>query len=231
MSHTLRWLGHSAWEIVTSEQKRVLIDPWLSGNPSAPVSIADLGPADYALITHDHFDHASDLVEVVGKTGAALVGQPEVVARYEKEAAEKNQEIETIGMNIGGTVELNGIRVTMTDAYHSSETGMPAGYILTLEDGRVVYHLGDTGLHANMATWGELFDIDVALIPIGDRFTMDGRQAAHALRHLKPKHAIPIHFKTFPLLAQSADNFVRHAREVAPDVAVHVLEPGDTFEL
>lgn len=103
----------------------------------------------------------------------------------------------------------------------------PAGYILTLEDGKVLYHAGDTCLHCNMATWGALFDIDVALLPIGDHFTMDGRQAAHALRMLGAKVALPMHYRTFPLLAANADDFVRHAREQAPSTRVEVIDPGD----
>lgn len=231
MSNTLRWLGHSGWEIVTSGGKRLVIDAWLSQNPAAPIAITDLGPCDYALVTHDHADHASDVVEIARTKGAVMVGQPEVVKRYSEQAQASGRPIEAIGMNIGGTVDLGGVRVTMTDACHSSESGSPAGYILTLEDGKVIYHMGDTGLHINMSTWGELFDIDVVLIPIGDHFTMGARQAAHALKWLKPKHALPMHYKTFPLLAQSADEFRRYAREAAPEVAIHELEPGDVFHL
>jgi len=231
LAHRLRWLGHSAWEVETAGGARVYIDPWLSGNPVATVALSDLKPAVAVLITHDHSDHAGDAVDVTGHTGATLVGQPEVVRKYGNRAKERGKEIKTLGMNIGGTTRLGGIQITMTEAYHSSETGTPAGYILTLEDGRVVYHMGDTGLHINMSTWGELFDIDVVLIPIGDHFTMGGRQAARALKWLKPKHAIPMHYKTAPLLAQSADELVRHAAEHAPEVAIHVLEPGETFEL
>lgn len=226
METRLRWLGHSGWFISTAKGRRILIDPWLRGNPVAPLSIEQLGSADYVFITHDHADHAGDAVEVVKATGATLVGQPEVVAKYHQDA-EGSSIPEPIGMNIGGTVDLDGIQVTMTDAYHSAEVGMPAGYILTLEDETVIYHMGDTGLHVNMSTWGELFDIDVVLIPIGDHFTMGAHQAARALQWLKPRAAIPMHYKTFPLLAQSADNFIQCAGETAPEVTVHVLEPGD----
>src|SRR5690606_37762731 len=231
MSNTLRWLGHAGWHVVTSQGRRLLIDAWLSQNPVAPLSIEELGPCDDLLITHDHMDHAADAVEVAKATGATLIAQPEIVARYTGEAEAKGVSIQAIGMNIGGTVTRGEVQVTMIDAYHSSEHGTPAGYILTLEDGKVVCHLGDTGLHVNMATWGDLFDIDLVLIPIGDHFTMGAKQAAHALKWLKPKHAIPMHYKTFPLLAQSADEFVAQARSIAPDVTVHVLQPGETFEL
>lgn len=231
MAHELRWLGHSGWEITTAQGRKVLIDPWLSENPVAPDSIEALGPAEYVLITHDHFDHASDAVAVAHATGATLVGQPEVVHRCQRDGSSDGKRFEAVEMNIGGSVDLEGLKVTMTDAYHSSESGTPAGYILTLENGQVIYHLGDTGLHVNMSTWGELFDIDVALVPIGDRFTMDGRQAAHALKWLKPKHALPMHYRTFRLLAQSAEDFVEHAKRTAPEVEIHLLDPGGTYRL
>lgn len=217
----LKWLAHSGWQITTSRGKVLFVDCWLSGNPLAPMKVEDLPKAGFALITHDHADHAGDAVNVARQTGATLVGQPEVMARYGKAGAEKR-----IEMNIGGTVDLDGVRATMTDSYHTSETGTPAGYILQLEDGKVLYHSGDTGLHANMATWGSLFDIDLALLPIGDHYTMGGRQAAHALRLLKAKAAAPMHYRTFPILAQSADEFVRHAKEQAPSAKIHVIDPG-----
>lgn len=227
MSHRLKWLGHSGWLLTTTKGKVLLIDPWLSQNPVAPLKLEDLPAADYVLITHDHSDHAGDTVAVVRQTGATLVAQPEICRRYHEAGVPKDKVLYGIGMNIGGSVTLDGITVTMTDAYHSSETGTPAGYILTLEDGKVLYHAGDTGLHCNMATWGRLFNIDVALLPIGSVFTMDARQAVQALQMLKPKLAIPMHYRTFPILAQSADEFVRLAREQAPETEVRVLQPGE----
>jgi L-ascorbate metabolism protein UlaG (beta-lactamase superfamily) len=222
VANTLKWLGHSSWQLTTSKGLVLLIDPWLNGNPVATMTIEDLPKAAFSLVTHDHRDHAGDSVAVTRHTGATLVGQPEAVGRYKKDGVEN-----VLGMNIGGTVDLGGVRATMVDAYHSSETGTPSGYILTLEDGKVLYHAGDTCLHANMAIWGELFAIDVALLPIGDRFTMDARQAARALRLLKPKKALPMHYRTFPLLAASADAFVREAREQAPATEIVVVDPGE----
>lgn len=230
MPHQLKWLGHSAWQLTTTQGKVLLIDPWLDGNPMAPCTIDELPQADYILITHDHSDHAGDVVAVAKQTGATLIAQPETATRYQNEGLPNEQVIHGIGMNIGGSVELEGLKVTMTEAYHSSETGDPAGYILTLEDGKVLYCSGDTGLHCNMRTWGELFDIDVALLPIGDVFTMDPLHAAHALRLLgQPPAALPMHYRTFPILTQSADDFIAHAKEHAPETQVHVLEPGETF--
>lgn len=226
MSHRLKWLGHSGWQLSTSGGRTILIDPWFSGNQLAPFQIKDLPPADFVLLTHDHGDHAGDAVAVVGHTGATLVGQPETMAHYKEKGAEK-----TLNMNTGGSVDLGGVRATMTDAYHTSATGTPAGYILALEDGKTLYHAGDTSLHVNMATWGELFDIDVALLPIGDRFTMDARQAARALKLLRAKAALPMHYRTFPVLAQDADEFVKFAAAEAPGAKIHVIDPGEEIEI
>ncbi|MBZ9894367.1 MULTISPECIES: metal-dependent hydrolase [unclassified Mesorhizobium] len=224
--NSLKWLGQSGWQITTSKGKVLFIDPWLTGNPLAPVKIEDLPAAGFLLLSHDHADHASDAVAVTKKTGATLVGQPETMAIYKEKGAPN-----TLAMNTGGSIDLDGVQVTMTDAYHTSASGTPAGYILTLEDGKVVYHAGDTCLHANMSTWGELFDIDLALLPIGGRFTMDARQAARALKLLRARAAVPMHYRTFPLLAQSADEFVQRAAQDAPRSKVHVIDPGDEFLL
>lgn len=222
MSNRLKWLGHSGWQITTSKGKVLFIDPWLSTNPVAPLKVEDLPQAGFALFSHDHSDHTGDALAVARQTGATLVGQPETMTRLKNEGAAA-----TLAMNTGGSVDLGGVTATMTDAYHTSGTGTPAGYILTLEDGKVLYHAGDTCLHVNMATWGDLFDIDIALLPIGDRFTMGARQAARALKLLKAKAALPMHYRTFPLLAANADEFVRLAGEEVPGARIHVIDPGD----
>lgn len=227
MSHQLKWLGHSAFMLTTVSGKVILIDPWLEGNPKAPIGIKDLPKADLVLVTHDHGDHAGDVPAVIEQTGATLVAQPEVCGKYHELGVPKERIVTGMGMNIGGTVQFGDISVTMVDAYHSSATGEPAGYIITLEDGKVLYHAGDTGLHANMKTWGELFDIDLALLPIGDHFTMGGRQAAIAAGWLKAKKAQPMHYLTFPLLAQSAEEFTHWAAQSAPDTQIVVVEPGE----
>lgn len=225
MSHQLRWLGHAAWELTTSAGRVLLFDPWLQGNPTAAVAIQDL-QADYVLITHDHFDHASDLPAVIKQTGAVAIAQPETIAHYKELGL---ADARTIDMNIGGSIDLNGITVTMIEAYHSAATGTPAGYIVTLADGKRLYNAGDTGIHANMALWGELYPLTVAIVPIGSHYTMDAYQAAHAIRLLRPKIAIPQHFGTFPVLAPTADEFVTWTAATAPDTEVAVLTPGEAY--
>ena len=229
--NTLKWLGHACFSITTSKGKVILIDPWITGNPVCPVTLAEIENVDMILVTHDHFDHSANVAEISQKTGATVVGFPETVGKLKTGHAlpEGNVIFGGIGMNIGGTATIDDISITMTQAFHSSETGAPCGYLIRLENGPIVYHAGDTGIFASMQTLGDLYPIDVALLPVGSCFTMDPVQAAAALKLLRPKKAIPMHYKTFPILEQDAAGFVRLAKARAPDVEVVVLEPGEAY--
>ncbi|NLJ80689.1 MAG: metal-dependent hydrolase [Firmicutes bacterium] len=234
MENQIKWLGHSAFEITTAGKKRVLIDPWITGNPLSPLQVKDLEAPDLILVTHDHHDHyGTDLPALLASGSGMLAAQPEVAARAQKEGVSADNIVSGgSGMNIGGTVEIGEIKITMTQAVHSSEeAGSPCGFIITLEDGTVVYHAGDTGIFSSMGLFSELYEIDVALVPIGSVFVMDPRQAALALKLLRPKFAVPMHYKTFPVLEQNADQFVRLAKEKAPSVEVKVLEPGEILRV
>ena len=131
----------------------------------------------------------------------------------------------------GGTVPLQGAFATMTEAFHTSEAGAPTGFIVRLPSGYTLYHSGDTGIFANMATWGVLYPIDLALLPVGDVFTMDGRQAAMATKMLGAKAAVPMHYGTFPRLAQTPDAFIQHLEQTAPACRCKVMQPGQTLSL
>jgi L-ascorbate metabolism protein UlaG (beta-lactamase superfamily) len=224
MSHSVKWLGHAACQITTEKGKVILVDPWITGNPSCPIKKDDIKKADIILVTHAHFDHiGTDIPEIVNATGATFLGQPEMISKLVESGLKQES---AIGMNIGGQVEVKGIKVRMTQAVHSSEAGEPAGFIITLEDGKTVYHAGDTGIFAGMELIGKLYDIDIALLPIGSVFVMDPSQAAHSLTLLKPKKVIPIHYQTFPILVQDADDFVKLAKEKAPETKVEAIKPG-----
>jgi L-ascorbate metabolism protein UlaG (beta-lactamase superfamily) len=186
--------------------------------------------AQAVLVTHDHFDHVANAVEIVKKTGATLVATAETANKLREDGGlEESQIIGGMGMNIGGSVPIDGVTVTMTQAFHTSPSGMPCGYVITLEDGSHIYHAGDTGIFDSMRLIAELYPLDLALLPIGGWFTMDPAQAALALTLLRPKRVIPIHYKTFPILEQSADNFVKLAKGKAPQVDVIALEPGKDY--
>ena len=233
MATKITWLSHAGFIINSSEGKTIIIDPWITDNPLCPVKLDDIKEADIVLVTHDHFDHTGNAVDIVKKTGATLVTCPETAAKFQSERGVPADQIlfGGFGMNIGGSAEVKGITITMTQAVHSSESASPTGYIIKLEDGKTIYHAGDTGIFESMRLLGELYKIDLALIPIGSVFVMDPFQAAHSLRLLKPKKAIPMHYKTFPILEQNADRFVKLAKEIAPDVEIIVLEPGQDYTL
>ena len=133
------------------------------------------------------------------------------------------------GLNIGGNLAYEGITVTMTQAFHSTLSGAPCGYIIKLEDGTTIYHAGDTGIFDTMKTFGEFYKVDVALLPIGSVFTMDPLQAAWAAKMISPKKVIPMHYKTFPILVQDPKGFVEIAKREAPGVEVVVLNPGQEY--
>ena len=233
MPKSIRWLGHASFIVSTPGGKTIIIDPWIVDNPLCPVKLDEITTANIVLVTHDHFDHTGNVADIVRKTGATLIAQPETVNRFKKDFGLVDDRIifGGFGMNIGGSATVDGITITMTQAFHSSGTGTPSGYIIKLEDGTTLYHAGDTGIFDSMRLLGELYGIDLALLPIGSVFTMDSYQAAKALTLLRPKRVIPMHYKTFPILEQSADRFVELARKEAPDVEIIVLEPGQEHTL
>jgi len=218
----IRWLGHSAFEIQLMN-KIVLIDPWLDGNPMAPVKASDIKRADAVCVTHDHSDHLGDAFDICKRTGATLVSVHELSV-YAKENGVK----ETVGINIGGTVDVKGIGISMVCAQHSCTRGAPVGFVLKGE-GKTIYHAGDTGLFGDMRLIGEIHHPDVALIPIGGYYTMGGKEAVEAVKLVKPAVVIPIHYQTFPVLASSAKFFTRIVKKMVPEVRVVVLEPGEDY--
>lgn len=228
---SLKWLGHSGFIIKSPGGKTIIIDPWIVNNPVCPIKLDDITAADIMLVTHDHFDHLGNAAEIVKKTGATLVAAPETAGKFQSQMGVPSENVifGGYGMNIGGSAEIKGVTITMTQAVHSSETASPTGYILKLEDGTSIYHAGDTGIFESMRLLGELYRLDLALLPIGGVFTMDPFQASKALTLLNPKIAIPMHYKTFPILEQDANRFVELARKESPKVKIVVLEPGQEF--
>lgn len=228
----VRWLGHAFFQIISASGKVVIIDPWIEGNPSCPVTLQDVDRSDIVAVTHNHFDHVGQAVELIAKTGATLVTMVETTEALKAAGVpEERCLFGGIGMNIGGQVNLDGIRIAMTQALHSSATGNPTGFVIQLEDGTTLYHAGDTGIFAGMALIGELYPLDVALLPIGDVFTMGVHQAAKAVSLLQPKVVVPMHFGSFPILVEDAAPFVAAVGQSRPQTRVVVLKPGEAFEL
>lgn len=219
----LLWFGHAAFSIEMAGTI-ILVDPWLNGNPASTAKASEITRADIVYVTHDHGDHLGDAFDICKRNKATFVAVVEL-ADYAEENGVRN----VAGLNIGGSISIKDVRLTVVQATHTASRGVPTGVIIEGED-KTVYHGGDTGLFGDMALIGQLHMIDVALVPIGGYYTMDAGDAAEAVKLLNPKTVIPMHYKTFPVLAQYADEFVNRVKEKAPKVKVVVLKPGDSFQ-
>ncbi|TVM31430.1 metal-dependent hydrolase [Oceanidesulfovibrio marinus] len=230
MNHTITWHGHANFQL-TAGDVSVIIDPFFEGNAFATVDPASIEKLDIILVTHDHGDHVGQAVELARRTGAMVGAVVGTAAKLMEQGVPQEQIINGIGFNIGGSVTVKGVTITMTQAFHSSESSVPVGYILTFPDGYTVYHAGDTGIFSSMELWGKLYAIDLAMLPIGGVFTMDPRQAAMACWMLDCDAVAPMHWGTFPVLEQSTDEFERLLKQEAPDCAMLRLEPGKPTEV
>ncbi len=236
MGVKLTFIGHATWLIEGS--KRVLIDPFIASNPQAQeagIKLEDLlDKVDVVVITHGHFDHIENALDF-GKRGIPVVGLFEV-AQYLSAKGASN----TVGCNIGGWFEVEGVKMVYTPAVHSSSLikedgepiylGNPAGVVVEL-DGVRVYHTGDTAVFGDMALIGELYKPDVMLLPIGSLFTMGIPEAVKAVELVKPKIAIPMHYNTWPPIAQNPEEFKKAVEEACLDTEVLIVKPGETVEI
>ncbi len=222
----VRYLGHSAFEVVL-DGRRILIDPWLS-NPKSVASLKDYtGNVDIVVVTHDHGDHLGEAIDLLKANPKAVFAAIYELALLAGEKGIPQDRI--IGGNIGGPMNVAGTRIMLTPALHSAERGSPTGVMLLGKEA-TIYHAGDTGLFAEMALLGELYKIDIAMLPIGGHFTMDPYQAAKAVEMLKPRIAIPMHYGTFPMLTGTPDEFKRRVEEKGLPTKIAVLKPGEKLE-
>lgn len=227
---SLTWLGHASFRIDSPGGKRVYIDPWLEGNPRCPEPELEPERCDIVAVTHAHFDHVASAVELARRFQPPLVAMVELAAWLEKQGYEGAS---SGGLNKGGTAEVAGIRFTLVNAFHSSSTpdgtyaGEPAGIVIELENGFRLYHAGDTCVFGDMQLIGRIYRPDVAILPIGDHYTMGPREAAVALELLGVTRCVPCHWGTFPLLTGTPSAL----RELAPGVDIIEPEPGRTIEL
>ena len=224
--------GHSTFLVETPDGRRVLIDPWLKENPSCPDNLKEVEDIDLILVTHGHFDHIGDVIDVAKKTSAQVVCNPELGHWFEK-----NNVANVNSMNKGGTIEICGLRVTMTTAHHSSgildgdtyvHGGDPAGFVVETESEFSFYYAGDTCVFGDMALIGEIYQPLLAFLPIGDHFTMGPREAAKAAHLLGVKVVIPMHYGTFDLLTGTPEA-LRKAIGSLP-IQVVELKPGESLE-
>lgn len=231
---SITWYGHSTFKIVSPKGRHILIDPWVMGNPACPEQLKQVDRIDLMLICHAHFDHMADAVAL------AKAHTPKVVAIYEIATWLEGKGIKnTLAMNMGGTQEIDGIRVTMVQAFHSSGIleedgrivygGEPAGYVVQLENGFTFYHSGDTNVFGDMKIIAELYKPELCFLPIGDRFTMSPKEAAYACKLLMPKWLIPMHFGTFPLLTGTPAQLKALTKDIT-GLTIIEMKPGDTVK-
>jgi L-ascorbate metabolism protein UlaG (beta-lactamase superfamily) len=223
------WLGHATFLVATPGGKKVLFDPWMTGNPKSPEAAKQLGHVDLILVTHGHGDHTTDVVPIARQTGAQVVAPYELSGYFQRKGLQN-----VTGMNPGGTLPALGLAVTMVRADHSSSVeedgkaiyaGVATGYVVRLENGVTFYFAGDTAIFGDMRLIGELYHPQIAFLPIGDFYTMGPEQAAKAVEMLGVKQVVPMHYGTFPALTGTPAKL----RELLGGRAEVVeLQPGET---
>lgn len=226
----ITWLGHATVLVETAKGTRILIDPFIANNPKYPKSYVLPEKIDYVLLTHGHGDHIADAVPVATEHGSTVVAIYELAAYVAGKGVGK-----TIGMNLGGTAQLEDVAATMVEAKHSAGAqdesgthyvGVATGFVLTIADGPVLYHAGDTTVFGDMKLIAELYHPEVAMLPIGGHYTMGPKEAALAARMLTPQMVLPLHFGTFPPLTGTPAAL---AEILGGSPEVVAWKPGDTI--
>jgi L-ascorbate metabolism protein UlaG (beta-lactamase superfamily) len=229
----ITWLGHATVLIQTAKGTNILIDPFIAQNPKYPKSYELPSRIDYVLLTHGHGDHISDTTPVARKHGSTVVAIYELADYVVSQGVDKDK---TLGMNLGGTVQLDDVAASMVDAKHSSGAqdsrgthyvGVAAGYILSVANGPVLYHAGDTHVFGDMRLIDDLYHPEVAMLPIGGHYTMGPKEAALAVSFLGATTILPLHFGTFPPLKGTPEEL---AALVEKSVQVVHWKPGDVFK-
>jgi len=226
---SITWYGHATFAIGTPGGRRIVFDPWLSGNPKAPAG-AKIDKADVICVSHGHSDHTGDVLTVARSTGATVVAVFELANYFQGKGLK-----DVVGMGVGGTVDVKGLKISMTPAVHTSSieedgkvlyVGLATGFVVRLEDNRAIYFAGDTALFGDMRLIRELHAPEIAFLPIGDHYTMDPTAAALACEMLGVRQVVPMHYGTFPALSGSPDDLKKLVEPRGVDVLV--LKPGET---
>ena len=244
----ITWLGHGSFLFTSVKGRKILLDPWIRTNPKCPVIYrkhGSFGGVDLILWTHGHVDHfmLPDAKELVAQYKPKAVAPWELSFFIKSQIPEANCQTFSLA-NKGATTDFDGIKITMTEAFHSAGAqltgfegvnrfvGEAAGYIIEFENGFKIYHSGDTSLMGDMKyIIGDYYKPDMAILPIGGVFTMGPKEAAFACKLIRPQYVIPEHYATFPVLTQSADEFVKGLRHYAPETKPMVITPGEEIKI
>ena len=225
---TLTWLGHAAFRIDTASGTRIYVDPFLNGNPKCPENEQTPERVDIIAVTHGHGDHVGDTVELAKQHGCTVVALVELSGWLGRHGVD---EAKLQAPNKGGTVDVDGVKFTLTNAFHSgsapdgSYAGEPSGIVVTTEDGGRLYFAGDTCVFGDMQLIGRIYEPDIAILPIGDHYTMGPREAAVALELLGTKRCVPCHWGTFGVLTGTPDEL---AKLTPSGVTIERIEPGES---
>ena len=214
----IQYYGHAGVKI--EDDLIILIDPWLNDNPIATMKAEEISKADYIIATHNHFDHVNDIPLIAKNTGATVVSILETAEDLASKGCEK-----TVGCNIGGSVKLEGLELIFTQAFHSMSSN-PSGVIIFYNN-KKIYHAGDTGVFGDMKLIGEMYPLDLALLPVGGHFTMGIKEAQKAIQFLNAKKIVPIHYNTFDLIKQVVDEILIKES----DTQLLILRPGEEITI